>query len=453
MDYLLIFLVNIIYLPTIFFGLVGDDASTMALDPFPIKRTKAFNIILHIVVAEYIYIAFGCSPVSLMTAILFSVHPFAVQVPVWIAGRQYGINALLFLMVLAYAPFHFLGGLGYFLSYVTAPCATLAFTPLVFIGTKFWPLLFCLPFIALLSYKRAMPGVQSKIKGDGWLSAPLPTDFDLLTIKLKKLILVVKTFWYYSFGSLFPIKNGFYNSYLATFGSSTKATAYWYSFNRHFWGGLFVMTAMFIFWVANFHNQIGFGILLFVLSLIPFLNFITVQQYTAPRYAYLPLIGFLIMLVNILAKFQVSGLLIMAGLFVFYVVKLLQVFNHYRTNNIGMYEYEIRVFPDNPRIWYFRYEHWLNKKNDIMAWSECAHGLLFLPEDCQLWFGLACATFNLGNIKGASFFLNNAEKFMLQADRKNMEVYIEDLKSQIYNKMGLTNTVVPPKHPFYRGVA
>ena len=72
-----------------------------------------------------------------------------------------------------------------------------------------------------------------------------------------------------------------------------------------------------------------------------------------------------------------------------------------------------------------------------MAWAEAARGILFIPDDCQLWFGLACATFNLGDVKGASQFLDKAEKHMIEQDRKNMAEYIQDLRTRIRKKMGL----------------
>jgi hypothetical protein len=427
LEYVLIFLVNLIYLPSLWYGLVSDDAVSMVTNPFPIKRTKGFNILLHILVAEYIYIAFGCSGTSFLVALLFSTHPMGIQVPIWIAGRQYGINALLFLMIWKFAPW---GVLFYPLSWETS-CATLVFTPLVFLCSKYWYLALATPIVFWLSWRKIVTGVKSKIKGSEFTPG-IPKDFELTDLKPKKIIIAVKTFWYYSLVCFLPLKNGFYNSYLQTFGSSQKATDYWYSLNRHFWGGVAVIVAMLYLLVTNLHNNIGVGIMLFVTAIAPFLNFISPQQFTAPRYAYLALIGILLCIVSFLATLGIlTQLVVVSGLYAFYLTKLVKVMRHYRKTNVEMIHFDTWEFPDNPRIWYFRYEHMLHKNNPIMAWSEAQWGLRFCPEDSQLWFGLSCASFELGDYNAAREFLKNAEKYMILADRKSMIEVIEEMKYRI----------------------
>jgi len=450
MEFALIALVNLIWLPTLWFGLVTDDAVGMFMHPFPIKRTKAFNVIMHVVIAEYIYIAFGQTPSALMAAVLFSVHPICVQIPAWISGRQYGINALCMLFTLTFLP---LGALAYFIS--TGGVATLMFTPLIFLTTKYWWLVFILPFYFWRSYKSFKAGIEGKVKGGDAIAA-LPTDIGLLEKHPRKLILVVKTFGFYALSCLLPIKNGFYNSFLQTFGSSEKHTRYWYSLNRHFWGGLLTMGLMFVLWLKHMHDPIGIGIMIFVTSIIPFLNFITVQQFTAPRYAYLPLIGFQVAFCGVLTNYigVNMGLLIMAGLFAFYLDRLKRVMRHYKTNNVDMMELEAEVFPDNPRLWYFFCEHMANKHNPIMAFAEATWGTKYHPEDGQLFFGLACAAFELGFIGDASRFLDMADKYMLTAGMDVAQKAHADLREQVRSKMGLLNRKMPQKQaPFYRGVA
>ncbi len=89
------------------------------------------------------------------------------------------------------------------------------------------------------------------------------------------------------------------------------------------------------------------------------------------------------------------------------------------------------VFPENPRLWYFRYERMLHKENPIMAWAEAANGLRHLPEDCQLYFGLAVASYDLGDTPGAIHFLKLSEKYMMLTERKNMEALIAVFRERI----------------------
>ena len=423
MGYFLILLVNLVYIPCIWYGVVNDDTAELKMHPYNVKQEKLFNLLLHLAVSELIYAVFG----NLTAAVLFALHPVAVQIPAWKAGRHYGLNAGIFLSSLAFPPFTVL-----LLLLSDMSIGTTLFTALIFLWTKHWyATLIFLP-LAFMSYKKIKANIDNKKNGGGIFSASLPDDFTPQHFKWKNLIVAVKTFGYYSLACLLPIKNGFYNSFLVTIGASEKDNKYWYSLNRHFWGGIFAFILMAAIWWFNKFNFIGMGILIFGLSLIPFLNIITVQQFTAPRYAYLPLIGFQVALSGCLAYLPLGPRCFITGaLFLFYLDRTLKVMKHYAKDNITMMELDSQVFPENPRLWYYRYEHMLHKGNPIMAWAEASYGLKHLPEDCQLWFGLACASFELGDYNAASEFLKTSEKFMILSDRKNMRGLIVELRERI----------------------
>ena len=423
MEYFLILLVNLVYIPCVWYGVVNDDATELKMHPYNVKREKSFNILLHLVVSWLIYAVFG----NFTAAILFSVHPLAVQIPAWKAGRHYGLNAGIFLSSLTFPPFTAL-----LLLLSDMGISTTLFTTLVFLWTKHWYAALLFVPLACISYKKVKANIDGKKNGGGIFSAPLPEDFTPQYFRWKNLIIVVKSFGYYSLACLLPSKNGFYNSFLVTIGASEKDNKYWYSLNRHFWGGIFVFILMAAIWWFNKFNFIGMGILVFGLSLIPFLNIITIQQFTAPRYAYLPLIGFQVALAGCLAYLPPHlRWLIIGALFLFYIDRTLRVMKHYAKDNITMMELDSQVFPENPRLWYYRYEHMLHKGNPIMAWAEASYGLKHLPEDCQLWFGLACASFELGDFNAASEFLKTSEKFMILSDRKNMQNLILEFRARI----------------------
>lgn len=432
MNYFLIIFVNLIYLPAIKYGLVSDDATALKTNPYPVRREKIGSIVLHILVAEYIYLAFGSTLPALIAAILFSIHPATVQISCWRSGKYYGLNALLFLVILTFAP---ISAPLYFLT-LKWGLGTITFTPLIFLFTKYWYIALIFPLLFWISWKYIKGNISSKIKGDGIFTASLPEDFTPQKFRKKNLIIMVKTFGFYFLSCLLPIKNGFYNSFLSTLGSSEKSNKYWYSFNKHFWGGVFAMITMAAIWWFNRFNFIGMGIMLFVLSLIPFLNIITVQQFTASRYVYLPLIGFQIALIGLVAQLPIiPQSAILGALFIFYLDRTLRVMRHYSKDNITMVELDSQVFPDNPRLWYFRYEHMLHKGNPVMAWAEATYGLKYLPEDCQLWFGLSCASFELGDMNAATEFLKTSERFMLLTERENMAGLILEMRQRIKKKL------------------
>mgnify|MGYP001470659084 CR=1 FL=1 len=427
MEYLIILLANLVYVPTIWYNVISDDSTMMKNAPYNIKRRKFFSVLMHITVAEYIYFAFGTPP-AFLAAVLFSIHPIAVQGPVFVSADHYPLMALVFLAVKAFAPF----ATPLYLLSPGMAVGQLLFTPLCFLFTEYWWISLMLPILAWPTYKSVSGNMRSKIKDTSALATVLPEDFALHKFKWKNIIIVVKTFGYYSLACLLPLKNGFYNSFLATYGLSNKETERWYSLNRQFWGGIFSMVLMASLWWVNRSNHIGMGIMLFVTSLIPFLNFVTVQQFVTPRYCYLALIGFQVALWGLIAMLPLHfQTLIFGALFLFYLDRLLKVLQHYKKDNITMIIMDSQVFPDSPRLWYFRYEHMLHKNNPIMAWAEAATGLKYLPEDCQLWFGLACASYELGDLNAASKFLDTSERFLILRERRDIQRLITEFRQRI----------------------
>ena len=438
---LLILLLNLVfYRKAVYYKLVIDDLILVKFAPFNVKRSKITSIFIHAVVAEFIFMAFGFSYVSFIAALLFSIHPLAIQVPVWWCGRDYGLKALCVLSAIAFAP---IGGVCYFFN--RAGTVTALFTPFIFLFTPHWYLVFIFPILLLTEWKAIKFAIKSRKEGQAVLRYVTPEDFKVHVFRWENLILVAKTFGYYSLASLLPVKNGFYNGFLVTIGSSQKITDYWYSMNKHFWGGLLAMAIMATVWAFNIHNYIGMGILLFVFSIGPYLNFFTIQQWTAPRYAYLALAGFQIALVGLLMQLGVPGYCILSALALFYIDRTIKVMQIYKKDNITCITEDSYVYPDNPRLWYYRYEHMLHKGNPIMAYAEAMRGLQYNPEDSQLYFGLACACFTLGYIKDASGFLDLAEKYMIITERKNMEGMIAEFRARIKEVANGNVPAVPKK--------
>jgi hypothetical protein len=424
MQCLVILLLNlVIYLQCLKFKAINDDLTLMKVTPYNLKRARVTSILLHTVVAEYIFIAFGANTVSFIAALMFSIHPLTVQVSAWWSGREYGIAALKVLMAIAFAP---IGGIFYFIG---KSGIIFTFTPLIFLFTKNWYMALITPILALTSYKFVRHAI--KVRADRQKEFTQPNDYKTGKWRLKNLIVVAKTFWFYVLNSILPMKCGFYNSYLVGIGSSEADNKYWFSLNRHFWLGILSMIVLGVLWAFNIYNLIGMGILLFVLAIGPYLNFVTVQMWTSPRYAYLALIGFQIALVSLCMSFGIPGYCILSALWLFYLDRTIRVLPIYKKDNISMMVLDRQVFPDNARLWYYCYEHMLHKNNPIMAFAEAAYGLKHLPKDCQLWFGLACASFMLGDYKASSGFLDNAEKYMIMTERENMRGLIKEFRQRI----------------------
>ena len=268
----LIVLLNLLlYWRTLKFKLINDDYATFhicskapALNtfkrirpygnrtwPVDLKKERIFSIAIHTTVACYIYYAFGMTFYSFIAAILFSMHPAAVQVPAWLSGRHHGWDALMFLIAYAFspwcAPLLFLSQRGYPTNFIAT---------LVFAFTRHWYVSLLFPLLAMWHFKPLRDIIRRKIGrrerqhrlGYDHDESKLTEDFYIHKFHPGRLIIAVKTFGYYALSCLLPLKNGFFNSFLVTMGMSKEHNKYWFSLNRHFWGGLFAIVVMSTLW-------------------------------------------------------------------------------------------------------------------------------------------------------------------------------------------------------------
>jgi hypothetical protein len=143
------------------------------------------------------------------------------------------------------------------------------------------------------------------------------------------------------------------------------------------------------------------------------------------------LAGFQIALAGLLMQLGTPGYCILSALWLFYLDRTIRVRKHYAKDNITCITLDSQVYPDNPRLWNYLYEFHLHKNNPVMAWAMAALGLQQNPDDSQLYFGMAVASFSLGDIKAASKFLDMSEKYMILTERKSMKQLIEEFRARI----------------------
>lgn len=248
------------------------------------------TMLIHTFVCLGIYFGFGANEVSFLAAFLFAFNPIGNQASVWISGRSYALPALGMTWILVFpvlAPLLLIG-----VTYYNAGFAS----PLVLLGSPVWYVAGFLPLAWAFNIIRFKRNVVDKVKMEMF--------HEDKQIKPEKLALFIKTFGFYTWFALFPLRTTFYHSFLQSAAGCGKERAYSIKC-RFFWAGFGFLAAIAGWMATHPWSMVHFGLLWWVFCLLPFLNFVRIQQEIAERYAYLPLVGLMYVLAYILAPYPV----------------------------------------------------------------------------------------------------------------------------------------------------
>lgn len=256
---------------------------------FSIKPPKVRHLFLtltHAVIVSIIYFLWGWK-----AALLFAVNPLAVSCTAWVTGGYYQITTLLTLTSYFFlvnipgfygaiiSAIFFTAALGSTLNCIAFPFIFLVFPPVTGLAL-FWPLAF------YLKGRRFSIGFKKRDIGKG----------DPITIR--KAVLVPKVLAYYIKNVVFPMKLAFFQELGFEYGKDPKVKENLEAVNKDFWQSIAIVAA---FCAVGFYFS-PFGTAFFLLGILPFTQWKVLGQFVAERYLYLPLVGWSIILANILSS-------------------------------------------------------------------------------------------------------------------------------------------------------
>jgi|GEM_PF-6815541 hypothetical protein len=389
------------------------------------KLAHLFTLLFHAANSIMIYYAFGSNSVSFMAAVLFAVNPAGTQGSVWMSARGYSIatlTALLMWVFPAYAP------ILYFFNFaIAATNFNFILTPAMFILSDYWWYIFLIPAGAL-----TFLWYYKKLIGPRWGgSTKIMTAF-----KPVKIILYFKTLGYYFLMGLMPFRLGIYHKFLYSYGLSDKDNKECHRIDGYFFLGLTVMSIL----ICNIKNiytdQAVFGLFWFVLFISQWCNVITIQQSIAERYIYLPLVGLMLMMSNLLAKIPVedSGLylqtIVTTAFFVYYLVRTIFHIPAYK-DEMAQADSNIMNYPDLYSC--YTWKGLLEKKagHNFIALETWFKGWKLRKNDFRLNNNIAVMLTDMGHLKDAEAFLENAEKNIIPEQREAAMSFINAERERI----------------------
>lgn len=344
---------------------------------------------IHALVCMFIYLGFGTSNISFIAALLFAFNPSNSQGSVWISGRSYALAALGMVLCLT---FPYLSVIFMSLSTLTNP-GFLA--PLCFVGSKYaWILLFY-PIAVAINIRRFARNVKYKMDKE--------MVYEDKQIKLEKIILVIKSFGFYTLLALVPFKNSFYHSFLQSAAGSGKEKAYSIK-DRYFWIGLIFVVGILYYWVHFPWNMVSFGLLWWCVCLAPFLNMFRMSQEIAERYIYLPNVGLMYCLATVIASNPIT----VAVFLTIYMTKMWFLMEQYQ-DDFFLQEHACINSPNSWFAWhckaYLRWNH--NSRQEAYIFWRMARDIS--PLEFKVNVNLASVMMLTKNMDKALEFIKCAE--------------------------------------------
>jgi hypothetical protein len=396
------------------------------------------RIVIHAAVATLIFIAFGCSHVSFVAALLYSVNPSNNQGILWLNGVGYSMSTLCVLLMVAAPIFAFIPYMYTMAWHLTAFAAPLLFIFLPYKFTIAYIFIYIL-FAWMLDWEIPLFKAQK--------NATLRHRWNIPIEKMKKLYIqkipfIMKCYTYYFFCGLIPYRLGLYHTFGYSFGLSEKDTNKWQSLSPLFWFSIIHITSVIFIIVLFWGTSLSLGLFWFSLFIAQWCNVVMMQQPIAERYLYLPNVGLMLSLSWVLFltpyPYEIASFIIGA-----YLVKLLQIIPSYKTQK-DYVEYSIINFPDQHALYNWRGLIARTKGHVFSALSAWTMGLRFRDDDYKL-------NFNVANILMGLGFLKEADKYLLKAGEcikneggnKEMQDALEQTQELLRNRIAGKKIILP----------
>lgn len=378
------------------------------------------HTLVHLINCILVYIAFGHNQISFMAALLFAVNPAGTQGSIWLSGRPYAVATTFVLAMLALPV---LSPLFYGLSAFWSLNAILA--PLIFLRSPYWWWIFLIPIYLMLA-KTHKQTIKRRLTMRTGIEKQL---------RWQKGILFFKTLGYYTCLCLIPTRLGVYHTYLYVYGLSKKETDKCERPDRFFFIGLFITYLLITNYIWNY-NFVVFGLYWFFLFIIQWCNCpITIQQTTAERYLYLPMIGLMYALTSVISGLPHSEA-IFTAFFVYYFMRLqFQIPAYYNIDNC--INYNMINFSDMYACWTWKGNlekrhgrHFLALENWFIGWK-------MRKIDFRLNNNIAVLLTDMGFYDDAEEFLKNAEQNMIPEQKEIVMAFIENERRRIRQRRNM----------------
>lgn len=369
------------------------------------------TFIIHLTVCLLIYVIFD----NFVAAMLFSILVGNYQVSLWLNGKRYAINTILCLLMYHFAP------VGFLLWFLTPFFQANAFTfPVVLALNGHWYFLLFFPVFFLIGRRSFVKWIKHRYK---IIKVP-----EFLSIRPKKIVLILKTLSYYFLRGILPYTPDFYPFQFRRFGLIDEETNNAYRFDIKAFAGLLLIGFTIYGYVLS--PEIFFGLMWWLITISVFSNWITLTVPLADRYMYLPNVGLMLWFSHVLYIINPYFWILFFVIHFSRLVVFVPMFKD--INNFIMHH--CFYFPHNDQSWNFRANQF-SELNDIFGVMFLSNeGLVANPDSPILWLHKAHGFLAIGRKDLAGQALEQAKKYSRDGLKKVYEKKIKELELKIKEK-------------------
>ncbi|MFA5217171.1 hypothetical protein [Sulfuricurvum sp.] len=365
-----------------------------------------------------IYMVFGYNQISFFAALLYVANPANHQASMWLNGRRYAISAILVMLMMLFKPF----------GIVFYPCtffwnhALAFFAPILYMDIAPWlPLL----IVPVFLWKRKELCVRIKARMDRILCK------EQRVFGPARIIIIVKSFGFYFFNMLAPGRVLINNPSLYWWGITKEKNDQCYSFNLEFLKGL-IAVGLSAFLMFYFTGYMRIMWVFTVLSILQWSAITSSVQINADRYMAVPIVFMMFFLSHLINMLPFSGY-VYVGIVVYYVTQLHVCMVMYKT--IDWYQrYQMFYAPQIAKPRFNRIDFYFKQGRFLTAWYLIEEGLQNMPNDFLLLYQAGVALSQIGNLKQAIEFIDQAEKNMYLGQEVEQKRILDDLRTKITNR-------------------
>ena len=354
---------------------------------------------LHTINCILIYIAFH----NPWVALLFAVNPVNNQCSIWVSGKGYSQSTMCALLMWIFPYYSIIPYL--YATYFCGPAALLF--PLMFLFTPYkW-----LALLVLLGIYREHSYIFSK-KEDSKFNTE--SNDELKIIKLRKIIVALKSLGYYFVNTIITLRLGFYHKYLFLHGVSKETNKYSYRIDKYFFIGIaLVLTTVY---------TRNIGLIWFCLTIAQWCNVISFNQTITNRYIYLPNIGLTLFVSSLLLLYTPLAYM----LFVYYAVLLIKFHIFYKSEYWSI-EYACFEQPEFFYPWQNRAVHCFQNVNYHGALNNMIKCNELRPNDWKITYNLCQIYMLLGNLQACKDWYKKAQECTIDGREEQIKKLMERL--------------------------
>lgn len=396
------------------------DYSFWKLNPFGYHLTNIlFHIFSSLCIFWFINILFGDWPLSLLTSVLFAVHPAHTSAVSYISGRADSI-ALLFILLTLIFYIKYNGErkprdyIVMFLCYTVALWARE--NSLIMIGLIF---LYHYTFKKKLEFKQLLPVFAITLSY---------VVFRLTVLRPILFLQACEAGLFKRIISMFAALANYLRLLILPFNLHME-----YGYRQFYFKDPEVLSGIAILFLLLMYacknrkkNTLAFfSCMWFLTGLLPVSNIYPINAYMAEHWLYLPSIGFFLLFSSLLRnlyrheKLKTAGFLLIAGVVLFYFILTVKQ-NNYWQEPVTFYERTLKYFGQNYRI----LNNLANIYNDAGRYKDAValyeKALIYEPKSADVYYNLGNAYANMGNKEMAAA----AYKKSVELDQKHFRAYI-----------------------------